>query len=59
MRYHSLLFATRAGVPTIPIAYADKCRTWLAERGEAAVEPDAAALIGHIRRLVPVRKAAS
>ena len=58
MRYHSLLFATRAGVPTIPIAYADKCRTWLAERGEAAVEPDAATLISHIQRLVPVRRAA-
>lgn len=59
MRYHSLLFAARSGVPIIPIAYADKCRTWLAERGEAPVEPDAAALTEHIRRRVPVRKAAS
>jgi len=59
MRYHSLLFAARAGVPTIPIAYADKCRTWLAERGEASVDPTAAALVDHIRRAVPARRAAS
>lgn len=59
MRYHSLLFAARAGVPIIPIVYADKCRTWLAERGEAPVEPTAAALADHIRRAVPERRAAS
>lgn len=59
MRYHSLLFAARNGVPIIPIAYADKCRTWLAERGEALVEPRSSVLIEHIRRRVPVRKAAS
>lgn len=59
MRYHSLLFAARAGVPIIPIAYADKCRTWLAERGEAPVDPTAAVLADHIRRAVPERRAAS
>ena len=33
MRYHAYLFAERAGVPLIPIAYADKSVTWLEERG--------------------------
>jgi polysaccharide pyruvyl transferase WcaK-like protein len=59
MRYHSLVFASRAGVPIIPIAYADKCRTWLAERGEAPVEPTAAAVVDRIRSAVPERRAAS
>jgi polysaccharide pyruvyl transferase WcaK-like protein len=59
MRYHSLLFAARAAVPIIPIAYADKCRTWLAERGEEPIDPTAANLMDHIRRAVPERRAAS
>lgn len=59
MRYHSLLFAARAGVPIIPIAYADKCRTWLAERGEAPVDPTVAVLADHIRRAVPEQRAVS
>jgi polysaccharide pyruvyl transferase WcaK-like protein len=59
MRYHSLLFAARAGVPIIPITYADKCKTWLAERGEVSVEPTAAALVDRIRSAVPERRAAS
>lgn len=59
MRYHSLLFAERAGVPIIPIAYADKSRNWLAERGESPVEPTAEALIDSIRRAVPALRAAS
>lgn len=59
MRYHSLVFAARAGVPIIPIAYADKCRTWLAERGEEPVEPTAAVVADHIRRAVPERRVAS
>jgi polysaccharide pyruvyl transferase WcaK-like protein len=33
MRYHSLLFADRASIPVVPIAYAEKCRHWLHERG--------------------------
>jgi polysaccharide pyruvyl transferase WcaK-like protein len=32
MRYHSLLFAERAGVPLIALPYAEKCRSWLDER---------------------------
>jgi polysaccharide pyruvyl transferase WcaK-like protein len=32
MRYHSLLFAERAGIPIVPVAYAEKCRHWIDER---------------------------
>ena len=45
MRYHSLLFAERAGIPILPIAYADKCRQWLAERAMASLDPSASTLI--------------
>ena len=65
MRYHSLLFAARAGVPLLPIVYADKCRTWLAEHGQDPIEPEAAALIERLtvaiaaRSTPRVRRAAS
>ena len=53
MRYHALLFADRAGVPIIPLAYADKCRAWLAEHDETSIEPTADALTGAIGALLP------
>ena len=49
MRYHSLLFAERAGVPIVPFAYAEKCDHWLAERGQAAAPPSAAAIVSVVR----------
>ncbi len=36
MRYHSLLFAARAGIPILALPYAPKCDVWLAEH---AMEP--------------------
>jgi len=45
MRYHSLLFAERAGIPIVPIAYAEKCRHWLGERGLREVDPSPAAIV--------------
>jgi L-malate glycosyltransferase len=57
MRYHSLLFATRAGVPLLPIVYADKCRTWLAEHGQDPVEPAAPALIERLTAAIAARSA--
>lgn len=45
MRYHSLLFAERAGIPIVPFAYADKCRQWLAECGMSPLEPSPAAIV--------------
>jgi polysaccharide pyruvyl transferase WcaK-like protein len=59
MRYHSLLFAERAGVPLIPISYAAKCDAWLAERGLRAVPPTAAALSRALARVLPARSRAS
>ncbi len=37
MRYHAMLFADRAGVPLVPIAYAEKTDRWLADRGRSPV----------------------
>ena len=48
MRYHSLLFADRAGIPIIAMAYAEKCRHWLSERGLEPVEPTSAALLAQL-----------
>lgn len=45
MRYHSLLFAERAGIPILPIAYAEKCQHWLAERGLGSLAPESGPLI--------------
>ena len=39
MRYHSLLFSTRAGIPIVAIPYAEKCHTWLDEHGIAPTAP--------------------
>jgi polysaccharide pyruvyl transferase WcaK-like protein len=52
MRYHSLLFAERAGIPIVPIAYAEKCRHWLAERGRKPIEFTPPALTAEIERAV-------
>jgi polysaccharide pyruvyl transferase WcaK-like protein len=49
MRYHSLLFAERSGIPIVPIAYAEKCRHWLEERGLPSVEPSAEGLVAALR----------
>ena len=40
MRYHAMLFAERAGVPLIPISYADKTERWVTEHGLRSVRPD-------------------
>jgi polysaccharide pyruvyl transferase WcaK-like protein len=52
MRYHSLLFASRFGVPIVPIAYAQKCRSWLAERGRSSIPPHASAIREQIEAAV-------
>lgn len=52
MRYHSLLFAERAGIPIVPIVYAEKCRHWLAERGRTPIDVSAASLTAEIERAV-------
>lgn len=59
MRYHAYLFAERAGVPLVPIAYADKSLAWLDERGLAAVEPTGGGLSRALAGSLPARSKAS
>jgi len=49
MRYHAMLFAERAGVPLIPISYADKTERWLTEHGLRSIRPDAKDLTRSLR----------
>jgi hypothetical protein len=44
MRYHSFLFADRAGIPIVGVPYAAKCERWMADHGLRAPLPGAAAL---------------
>ena len=59
MRYHAYLFAERAGVPLVPIAYADKSLAWLGERRLRAIEPTGSALSRALTRSLPARSEAS
>jgi polysaccharide pyruvyl transferase WcaK-like protein len=59
MRYHAYLFAERAGIPLIPIAYADKSLAWLAERGLRAIEPTGGAISQALTTSLPARSKAS
>jgi polysaccharide pyruvyl transferase WcaK-like protein len=49
MRYHAMLFAHRAGVPLVPISYAEKTDCWLGEHDLRPVLPQAGALAQAIR----------
>jgi polysaccharide pyruvyl transferase WcaK-like protein len=59
MRYHGLLFAERAGIPLIPIVYADKGLAWLEERGLRPVEPTGRALSRALASSLPAQSRAS
>lgn len=58
MRFHSLLFAERAGTPMIPFAYAPKCGTWLAERRRSSLEPTAELLIAVLGEMLDEQQVA-
>ena len=45
MRYHAMLFAERAGIPLVPLVYAEKNLRWLRERRIPAVTPSSAELV--------------
>jgi polysaccharide pyruvyl transferase WcaK-like protein len=49
MRYHSLLFASRAGTHIVPVPYAPKCEAWIAENGLQPVPLEGAALAAAVR----------
>jgi polysaccharide pyruvyl transferase WcaK-like protein len=57
MRYHSLLFAERAAIAIVPIAYSEKCRRWLRDYDLRSVEPTAAALVAGLRAAAMERTA--
>jgi polysaccharide pyruvyl transferase WcaK-like protein len=57
MRFHSLLFAERAGIPIVAIPYAEKCRRWLRDHDMEATEPTAAALVAAMSPLVEAKSA--
>jgi polysaccharide pyruvyl transferase WcaK-like protein len=50
MRYHAMLFASRAGVPLIPISYADKTDRWVTEQGLRSARPEAKDLTRALRK---------
>lgn len=52
MRYHAMLFAERAGVPLLPVPYAEKNRRWLAERHRSAVEAGSRAITAGLQLAV-------
>jgi polysaccharide pyruvyl transferase WcaK-like protein len=58
MRFHSLVFAERSGVPIVPISYASKCSVWLGERGMTSIEPTVEALSDAISRVLPAERRA-
>jgi polysaccharide pyruvyl transferase WcaK-like protein len=58
MRYHSLLFAARGGVPIAAIPYARKCDDWLREAGIAPVPLVGGALEARLRGLLRQKRAA-
>jgi polysaccharide pyruvyl transferase WcaK-like protein len=45
MRFHGLLFAERAGIPTVAVPYAPKVREWLASHAMPATVPTAEAVV--------------
>ncbi len=59
MRFHSLLFAERAKLPLVPLAYAPKCDAWLAERGMASVAPDGEGIAMALTAVLPSSRLAS
>jgi polysaccharide pyruvyl transferase WcaK-like protein len=39
MRFHAIVFASLASVPTVAVPYDDKCRSFVESRQIVAVEP--------------------
>lgn len=52
MRYHAMLFAERAGVPLVPLVYAEKTLRWLDERGLAPVPARTPEILSGLRDAV-------
>jgi polysaccharide pyruvyl transferase WcaK-like protein len=52
MRYHAMLFAARAGIPLVPLVYAEKNRRWLGERGMHAPPITPVSVVAALREAV-------
>ena len=50
MRYHSLLFAQRAGAAIVPIPYAKKCESWMEENFIAPMGLSCEALVDRVNQ---------
>lgn len=56
MRFHSLVFAHRAGVPIVAVPYAPKCDAWCDEHGIAPTPPTAKRLAAAIAAAIGSRR---
>ena len=56
MRYHSLLFADRAGIPIVAIPYAEKCNSWLVDHELPATPMNRSALTAALRAAMSARQ---
>lgn len=56
MRFHSLVFAHRAGVPIVAVPYAPKCDAWCDEHGIAPTPPTAKRLAAAITAAIGSRR---
>lgn len=56
MRYHSLLFAARAGTPIVPVPYAPKCDAWIDEHGLQPVPVEPGAFVSAVRAALGSRQ---
>jgi polysaccharide pyruvyl transferase WcaK-like protein len=59
MRYHSFVFAERAGIPFTGFSYAPKVDAWLTERGLHPSAPDAESLTANVEALMATQRLAS
>jgi polysaccharide pyruvyl transferase WcaK-like protein len=52
MRFHSLVFAHRAGVPIVAVPYAEKCRGWLDDHPGSATVAEPGGLAREVERVL-------
>jgi polysaccharide pyruvyl transferase WcaK-like protein len=58
MRFHSMVFAERAGTPMVAVSYAEKTKSWIEERGMKPADLTPDAMTAAIRQAIAQRHAA-